>query len=83
MEVAEVVELHQEYLAANDIAEVVKELLTPKRYTPPNCSLCTELRPKPTDNYVEVHTTRREDGHIVRYCKCGFCRNTFKHIEKI
>lgn len=57
--------------------------IVPKRYSPPNCSACTALRPKPEDNYVDVHTTRREDGYIVRYCKCRYCNNSFKHSEKI
>jgi hypothetical protein len=57
--------------------------LQPKRYTPPNCSMCTELRPKPDLSYVTVYHTRREDGYIFHYCKCSFCNNTFKHSEKL
>ena len=55
----------------------------PKRYVPPNCSMCTALRPKPELSYVEVTTVRREDGYVVRYCRCSFCANTFKHSEKM
>ena len=55
----------------------------PKRYTPPNCSLCTELRPKREESYVEVKSTQRQEGFIFRYCRCGFCGNTFKVSEKV
>ena len=81
--IAEVVKLQQEYLQAEDLAAVVKELLTPKRYSPPNCSMCAALRPKPELSYVSVYHTRQEDGYILRYCKCGFCNNTFKDSEKL
>ena len=57
------------------------ETLTPKRYTPPNCSSCIALRPKVDTSYVSVYHTKREGGFVVRYCKCGFCGNTFKAIE--
>jgi hypothetical protein len=56
------------------------EPLTPKRYTPPNCSVCTALRARPADNFVSVYHTRRESGYVFRYCKCGFCGNTFKVV---
>ena len=56
--------------------------LTAKRFTPPNCSLCTELRPDPNKSYVTVYHTRREGGFVIRYCKCGFCGNTFKAPEE-
>ena len=56
--------------------------VVPKRYVPPNCSICTELRPKPDLSYVTVYHTRREDGFVYRYCKCSFCNNTFKHAER-
>lgn len=61
---------------------IIAEIATPKRYVPPNCSCCTALRPKPDISYVSVYHTRREDGYILHYCKCGFCNNTFKHSEK-
>ena len=59
------------------------ELPEPKRYTPPNCSMCTAMRPKPEESYVTVTSTQRQDGFIFRYCKCGFCGNTFKESERI
>ena len=57
--------------------------IKPKRYTPPNCSACTALRPKPSDSYVSVYHTKREGDHVFRYCKCGFCGNTFKDAEAV
>lgn len=56
--------------------------LTPKRYTPPNCSSCIALRPNADTSYVSVYHTKREGGFVFRYCKCSFCGNTFKHSEK-
>lgn len=56
--------------------------LTAKRFVPPNCSLCTELRPDTTKSYVTVYHTKREHGFVIRYCKCGFCGNTFKAPEE-
>jgi len=53
----------------------------PRRYTPPCCSICTGLRPAGTD-YVSVYTTRNEGEYFIRYCRCGFCNNTFKDIQK-
>lgn len=60
------------------------EVLLPKarRYCPPACSQCTALRPTGKD-YTEVYRTTREDGYIFRYCKCGYCGNTFKDSERI
>ena len=55
----------------------------PKRYSPPNCSQCTALRPTPESNYVNVYKTIHEAGCIVRYCKCGYCPNTFKDVQKV
>lgn len=54
----------------------------PKRYSPPKCSACTALR-KSDENYTEVYRTVREKEYTVRYCKCRFCRNTFKDLERV
>ena len=56
--------------------------LTAKRFTPPNCSACTELRPDPHKSFVFVYHTKRERGFVIRYCKCEFCGNTFKAPEE-
>lgn len=60
----------------------VVEIPKPKRYSPKNCSGCTALRPKESDNYVSVYHTRRESEFVFHYCKCSFCNNTFKDIER-
>lgn len=54
----------------------------PRRYMPPQCTLCTELRGNDASDYTRVVSTRREEGFVVRYLKCTFCNNTFKHSEK-
>lgn len=58
------------------------EAVEPRKFTPPNCSMCTALRPSPESNYVRVFTTRHETNYTVRYCKCHFCGNSFKSISK-
>jgi len=68
-------------LAEDAIVERI-ELPQPKRYSPPKCSACTALR-SGDDNYTEVYRTARESGYTVRYCKCRFCGNTFKDLEKV
>jgi hypothetical protein len=42
-------------------------------FVPRPCSSCTALR-EPDSNYSRVTSTQ---GNI-RYCKCGFCNNTWK-----
>lgn len=59
-----------------------EESVKPRRYVPPNCSACTALRPVRTESYTEVYTTRREGEYTIRYCRCGFCGNTFKDAAK-
>lgn len=59
-----------------------EEAVEPRKFTPPNCSMCTALRPSPEINYVRVFTTRHESSYTVRYCKCHFCGNSFKSISK-
>jgi hypothetical protein len=56
--------------------------IVPRRYVPPQCTMCTELRGDDTNDYTRVVSTQRETGLIVRYCKCGFCGNTFKALER-
>ena len=60
---------------------VVETVPQPKRYTPPHCSMCTEVRPTGKD-YTSVYAVRRETEYTIRYCKCAFCGNTFKDTEK-
>jgi hypothetical protein len=57
--------------------------IVPRRYVPPQCTMCTALRGDDTNDYTRVVSTQRETGLIVRYCKCGFCGNTFKALERI
>lgn len=63
--------------------EVEAHHIVPRRYVPPQCSLCTSLRGNDTNDYTRVVSTQRETGLIVRYCKCGFCGNTFKALERL
>ena len=57
------------------------EELQPRRYAPPQCSVCTELRPQGTD-YTSVYAVKRDNEYTIRYCKCAFCGNTFKDTER-
>lgn len=54
----------------------------PKRtvFVPNECSACTALRPT-GQFYARVTATIRGDIGIMRYCRCGFCGNTWKQIE--
>ena len=54
-----------------------------KKYIPPDCSVCVALRPDPEASYVYVYHTERQGANICRYCKCGFCNNTFKDVEHL
>jgi len=48
------------------------------RFLPSDCSLCKRLRLDKGDmaSYARVYATA---GRI-RYCKCGFCNNTWKEL---
>ncbi len=50
--------------------------IAPKRFVPPDCSVCSATRPK--GDFTDVYTVRRMNGVTVRYCKCRWCGNTFK-----
>ncbi len=41
------------------------------------CTICTALRP-PNTNYTRVYASRE----TARYCKCSYCGNTWKDLEK-
>ena len=41
------------------------------------CSVCQALR-EPNTNYTRVYATRE----TARYCKCDYCGNTWKDLEK-
>ena len=62
------------------VTKVVAEV-KPKRYTPPPCTSCTAIRPANKD-FTSVYAVRREFNYTVRYCKCGFCGNTFQDYER-
>lgn len=47
----------------------------PRQFTPRPCTMCTALRD--AESYSFVYHTRGS----VRYCKCGFCGNTWKQSE--
>lgn len=51
-------------------------------FVAPRCSACTSLRPD-DKNYSRVMSTHRNTLSITRYCKCGFCGNTFKVVEML
>lgn len=59
---------------------VIEKVEAPKprvtSFVPRPCSFCTALR-EPNSNYSRVTSTQ---GNI-RYCKCGFCNNTWKEQE--
>lgn len=48
-------------------------------YVPPPCSACASLRPN-EDNYTRVYSTTNTTNATTRYCRCGFCGNTFKDV---
>jgi formate dehydrogenase maturation protein FdhE len=52
-----------------------------RTYSPPPCCSCESHRPKQS-NYTRVYKTQREEGSIIRYCRCSFCGETWKHIRK-
>lgn len=47
-------------------------IATPRRFVPRACTACTALRP-PNTNYSRVYATVGS----VRYCKCGYCGETW------
>lgn len=59
----------------------------PKRYVPPECSACAMLRAANEEtrdkHYARVVTIMRMGNLITRYCKCGFCGNTYKDLERV
>lgn len=56
----------------------------PRAYVPPECSLCVETRRtakvKP-GNYSQVTATKQTKLGTLRYCRCKYCGNTWKHLE--
>ena len=56
-----------------DNTEIPKPRIT--SYVAPPCSACSAMRPE-GENHSRVMSTH---GRI-RYCKCGFCGNTFKDV---
>ncbi len=59
----------------------VQEPPKERRYTPPTCSACTELRRqtgKESANYTEVYGHSYAAGVLIRYCRCKFCNHTWK-----
>lgn len=50
-----------------------------QRYVPPDCSACFGIG-EPVR--YEVTTTRRFTSHVVRYCKCPRCGNTYSDYKK-
>jgi hypothetical protein len=65
-------------------AEVDERVVEPsprvRSFVAPDCSACTALRKGP-ESYTRVYATVRGNVGITRYCKCGFCGNTFKSVE--
>lgn len=59
----------------------IAEQPAPRRYSPPGCASCVGLRPEGKE-YTAVYSIRREAEYVVRYCRCGFCGNTYKDIER-
>lgn len=55
--------------------------LEPRRYAPPQCSACTAIRPAGKD-YTSVYAVKRDTEFTIRYCKCGYCNNTFKDMQR-
>jgi hypothetical protein len=49
----------------------------PRGFEPRHCSACTSLREDKTKNYSFVYHTRGK----VRYCKCGYCGNTWSQFS--
>ena len=46
-------------------------------FVPPACSACSAIRPD-GENHSRVYATNRGNSTITRYCRCGFCGNTYK-----
>jgi hypothetical protein len=46
-------------------------------FVPPPCNACSAVRPD-GENHSRVYATNRGNSTITRYCRCGFCGNTYK-----
>jgi hypothetical protein len=68
-----------EYEKNAAVATEVMEAFSPKprEFVPRPCSACSNLRP-PNTNYSRVYGHQVVVGRIIRYCRCGFCGNTYK-----
>lgn len=58
------------------VAEPVK-----RQYAPPPCHHCANVREQDT-NYTRVYKTERGAESVTRYCRCGFCGETWKDVRK-
>jgi hypothetical protein len=72
-------------LAAVEVAALVDMLgdAIPKKYSPPDCKCCKELRANDPKSYTEVYSTHRSSLYITRYIRCRFCGATSKDMEKV
>lgn len=53
----------------------------PRQFVPRQCPACQAFTG--SQNYTRVYAVKREAGMVVRYCKCGYCGNTFKQVEEL
>jgi hypothetical protein len=53
----------------------------PRQFVPKQCPACQAFTG--SRNYTRVYAVKREAGMVVRYCKCGYCGNTFKQVEEL
>jgi hypothetical protein len=66
-----------------DIRRPVEPKPMSRNFVPPeaSCSTCVSTRPK-DKNYTSVYGTIPGQLGITRYCRCGWCGNTFKMFTK-
>jgi hypothetical protein len=69
-------------LADADLVEMLGDAI-PKKYSPPDCKCCKELRANDPKSYTEVYSTHRSSLYITRYIRCRFCGATSKDMEKV
>lgn len=56
----------------------------PRRFTARDCTSCVGLRRELNDSnsYSRVTATIPGELGITRYCRCGFCGNTWKELQE-
>ena len=66
-------------LGARRAADAMKE----RRFVPPDCSTCLNLRKDKSKQYTRVYATKRVGNVITRYVRCDYCGHTLlPHVTR-